>query len=630
MQTQSTATAPNISTKRDQVDQVLAYCESVLAGEEVAGPHVRNACRRHLRDLESGAERGLYWDLAAAQRVFGFFRKVLRLSDGQFDGLPFELQGAQLFIVGSLFGWKRGLPNQDHSAEQLAALPRRFRRAYIEMGKGNGKSPLVGGIGLYAMMSDGEPGAEIYAAGARKEQAGILFRDAVRMYEQSPLLLTKIKPSGRPPHIWNLAALQHPQNGSFFRPISRESGRSGSGPRPHFALVDELHEHPDRSVVEMLERGFKSRRQPMLLMITNSGADRASICFEEHMHACQVAAGDKEDDTSFSFVCSLDEDDDPLADPECWKKANPMLDVILTREYLAGVCKQAKDIPGKQNMILRLHFCCWTGAETAWIKKDVWDAAQDATLDLAQFEGQDEFVGLDLSSTRDLTGAVRCFIEGYTEPTTAIDKDGNEIEVGPKPKYVLFPHGYTPEVGLRERGERDREEYHLWVDGGHLTATPGPVVRYEYIAHDLVQDQQRFNLVAVAYDKHNYNRFEMDAQDMGADLPCFEHGQGFGQKKGKDAYGEDAPLLWMPASVETFENAIVEGRMRIKPSPAFTAAMSGARFQLSAGGTMRRFAKGLPGRRIDILIAAVMAVGAATELKGDQMKYVEGSLMVAA
>lgn len=630
MQTQTTATGPNISSRRDQVDQVRAYCDAVLAGEEVAGPYVRAACRRHLRDLETGAERGIYWDHATALRVFGFFRKVLRLSDGQFDGLPFVLQGAQLFIVGSLFGWKKGQPNQDYSDEQLAALPRRFRRAYIEMGKGNGKSPLIGGLGLYAMMSDGEPGAEVYAAAARKEQAGILFRDAVRMYEQSPLLLQKIKPSGKAPHIWNLAALQHPQRGAFFRTISRESGRSGSGPRPHFALCDEVHEHPDRSVMEMLERGFKFRRQPMLLMITNSGTDRASICFEEHMHARAVASGDKDDDTSFSYVCALDEDDDPLNDPTCWKKANPMLGVILTEEYLAGVVKQAKDIPGKQNMILRLHFCCWTGAETAWIKKETWDAAQDDTLELEQFEGKDEFVGLDLSSTKDITGKVRCFIEGYTEPTTAKDADGNEIEVGPKPKYVLFPHGYTPHVGLRERGEADREEYHLWVDGKHLTATPGPVVRYEFVAHDLVQDQARFNLVAVAYDKHNFQRFEIDAQDMGADLPCVEHGQGFGQKHVKYADGREQPLLWMPESVEIFENAIAEGRMRIKPSPAFTAAMSGARFIASAGGTMRRFDKGSPGRRIDILIAAVMAVAAATKLQGDQMQYVEGSLVVAA
>ncbi len=622
-------TAPNISI--EPIDRVRAYCEAVIAGLEVAGPHVRAACKRHLRDLETGAERGLYWDYAAAERVFGFFRKVLRLSDGQFDGLPFELHGPQAFIVGSLFGWKRGEPGRVYTLQELAALPRRFRRAYIEMGKGNGKSPMIGGIGLYAMMSDGEPGAEIYAAAARKEQAGILFRDAVRMYEQSPLLMQKIKPSGKAPHIWNLAALQSPQRGAFFRPISRESGRSGSGPRPHFALCDEVHEHPDRTVMEMLERGFKFRRQPMLLMITNSGTDRASICYEEHVHSIKVAHGDKDDDTTFAFVCSLDEDDDPLHDERCWKKANPMLDVILTRDYLRGVVKQALDQPGKRNGILRLHFCIWTGSETAWLKKETWDAAQDDTLELEQFEHQPLWVGLDLSSTKDITGAVRCFIDGYTDPTTATDEDGNKIEVGPKPKYVLFAHGYTPKVGIDERSEADKQDYNVWAEGGFLTPTPGPVVRYEYVAHDLVQDQQRFELMAVAYDKHNFQRFELDAGDIGADLPCVEHGQGFGHKVAKLRNGQPQPELWMPESVELFENAIAEGRMRIKPSPAFTSAVQGARFVTSAGGTQRRFDKGSPGLRIDILIAAVMAVGAATKMsEGAGMGYVTGSLVVAA
>src|SRR6056297_1486632 len=115
-------------------DPTTAYARAVVAGEVVAGPHVRDACARHLSDLETGADRGLWFDAEAADRFFRFCRNVLRLSDGQFDGLPFELHPSQQFICGSLFGWKR------------ASGKRRFRRAYIEQGKGNGKSPMVGAI----------------------------------------------------------------------------------------------------------------------------------------------------------------------------------------------------------------------------------------------------------------------------------------------------------------------------------------------------------------------------------------------------------------------------------------------------------------------------------------------------
>ena len=163
------------------------------------------------------------------------------------------LHPSQKFIVGSLFGWKK------------ADGFRRFRRAYIEQGKGNGETPLAAGIGMYCLVADSEPGAEVYAAASMKSQAMYIFRAAVAMWRQSPALSSRLTPSGGNP-IWNLADLK---TGSFFRPISTEEGHSG--PLPSCALCDEIHEHRDGRVIEMLERGFKSRRQPLLLMITNSG-----------------------------------------------------------------------------------------------------------------------------------------------------------------------------------------------------------------------------------------------------------------------------------------------------------------------------------------------------------------------
>ena len=337
------------------IDRATAYARSVVNGEIIAGPHVRNACKRHLDDLEKGEGRSLRFNEKLAARALRFFETKLKLSEGQFEGKPFQAHPAQAFIIGSLFGWERW-------SEAHQSWVRRFRRAYIEQGKGNGKSPLAGGIGLYGLTADGEAGAEIYAAGATKDQAGILFRDAVKMKDQSPDLAKRVKSSGGPGREFNLAYLKA---GSFFRPISREAKKTGSGPRPHMALCDEVHEHPDRGVMEMLERGFKFRRQPLLLMITNSGSDRNSVCWEEHEHAVKVAAGNRNarsddafyigdpvDDTTFSYVCALDKDDDPLTDPECWVKANPLLGVTITKEYLQGVVDQARAMPGKLNNIL--------------------------------------------------------------------------------------------------------------------------------------------------------------------------------------------------------------------------------------------------------------------------------------
>lgn len=216
-------------------DPATQYAKEVHSGERVAGPDIRNACARHLRDLEEGPKRGLTWDLDAANKAIRFYRTVLKLNGGEFEGLPFELLPWQKFIVGSIFGWK--------SSDGY----RRFRVVYVESGKGSGKSPLAAGVGLTGLIADNEARAEIYAAATKKDQAMILFRDAVAMVQQSPELTKRLVCSGTGQNIWNLAYLK---SGSFFRPISSDDGQSG--PRPHMALIDEVHEHKTNMVVEMM------------------------------------------------------------------------------------------------------------------------------------------------------------------------------------------------------------------------------------------------------------------------------------------------------------------------------------------------------------------------------------------
>ena len=569
-------------------DPATAYARAVDSGETVAGPHVRDAAKRHLRDLKEGPKRGLVWDVDAADRFYRFCSTVLRLSEGQFDGVPFELEPSQRFICGSLFGWKWKKTGK-----------RRFRRAYIEQGKGNGKSPMIGAVGLYGLVADGESGAQVYSAGATKEQAGILFADAVKMVDQSPSLDAKIRRSGGPGREYNLA---HLKSGSFFRPVSRETKKTGSGPRPHFALCDEVHEHPDGGVIEILERGFKFREQPLLVMITNSGSDRQSICWEERKHAVAVAAGEREDDTTFSYVCGLDEGDDPFDDPSCWIKANPLLGVTITEEYLAIQVKQAKDIAAKANGIRRLHFCEWTDAESAWISRAMWESIEDHTLDIDDFKGKRAFAGLDLSAKTDLTAKALVFEDGVAE-------DG-------KPKFAAFVHGYTPADTLRARAERDSAPYDLWADAGFLTATPGPKTRLDFVAQDLIDDSESFDLDIVAYDNFLIADFEAVVGDMGAVLPMVDHPQGWNKRKQVTPDGDEV-TLWMPESVDELETLIMEGRLRVHVNPALRSAVSSATFDRSPAD-LRRFTKHKSTGRIDMAVALAMAVGAATA-RGETM-----------
>jgi phage terminase large subunit-like protein len=574
-------------------DRTSAYASAVVAGQIVAGPHVRNACRRHLLDLEKGAARGLTFDEAAATAAFEYFETVLKLSEGQFEGKPFELHPSQAFIIGSLFGWKR----KDGT--------RRFRRAYVEQGKGNGKSPLAGGIGLKGLASDGEAGAQIYAAAAKREQAGILFADAVKMVKQSPALAKRMTFSGGDGREFNIA---HIASGSFFRPLSRDTGKTGSGPRPYFVLADEVHEMTDRKIIEMLERGFKFRRQPLLFMITNSGSDRNSVAWEEHEHAVKVAAGHTEavndptfvgeplDDATFSYVCALDDGDDPLTDPSCWAKANPLLGVTITEEYLAGVVANAKSMPGQLNGILRLHFCVWTDAETAWMTRETLDPC------LADFDpwelhrGARIFGSLDLSQNRDITAAA------FATQTGTNDEG--------KPLFDAWVEAWTPGDTMRQRELRDKLPYSVWAKAGFLHAPQGQSISYRHVAQTLAEYDNAFEIDRVAYDRYAFKKFEEEVDEIGLNLTFVEHPQG-GLRKGKPFEDEDEGL-WMPGSVRILEEAMLEGRIRMRRNPVLVSAMLSAVAEYDKWDN-HWLAKARSLNKIDCAVAMAMVIGAAAK-----------------
>jgi phage terminase large subunit-like protein len=605
--------------KSSSADRTSAYAHAVLAGEVVAGPHVRNACRRHLDDLALGAKRGIRFDTAAADRAFDFFEKVLKLSEGQFQGQAFQLHPSQAFIVGSLFGWKR------------ADDTRRFRRAYIEQGKGNGKSPMAGGIGLYGLTADGEPGAQIYAAAAHREQAGILFRDAVNMVRASKSLQKRIEFSGGPGREYNMA---YHRTGSFFRPVSRDTGKTGSGPRPYFVLADEVHELPDGKILEMLERGFKFRRQPLLLMITNSGTDRNSIAWEEHEWAVKVAAGNVDavtdptyigealDDSTFSFVCALDKEDDPLNDPSCWAKANPLLGVTITEEYLAGVVAQAKNIPAKQNGILRLHFCVWTDAESAWMSREVLEPLL-AEFTPAQHMGKDVYAGLDLSQNRDITAAGFVVKTGEVE-VAGVDKEGKPTRLV-KPTFDAWIEAWTPGDTMHARADKDKIPYPVWAQQGFIHAPAGQSISFRHVAQTLVEYDRDYHVRMVAYDRYAFRRFEEESADLGLNLPFVEHPQG-GTKKGKptpemeDAAKQakrQAEGLWVPGSLRLLEDAMLEGRIRIRRNPVLISALMSAVTEQDKWDN-RWLAKQKSVNKIDAAVALVMAFGAANAMHADK------------
>ena len=443
------------------LDRTTKYAKDVLKGKIIACNWVKLACRRHIDDLANCEKTGMFFDMKAAEKVFNFF-SYLSLSEGEFAGKPFVLQPFQAFIIGSLFGWK--------GVDGL----RRYRKAYIEVAKGNGKSPTAAGIGLYGLLASGEEAAEIYAAAVTRDQANILFTDAKRMIEASSKLSKRVLINVR-----NLAVME---TNSFFRPLSSEA-RSLDGKRVFMALIDEVHEHPNAMVIDKMQAGTKGRREPLIFQITNSGYDRNSVCWHQHEYSEKILNGTAIDDGWFAFLCGLDEGDD-WRDEKVWIKANPCLGVSVTKKYLQEQVKEAIGMPSKENIVKRLNFCVWTQQNNRWINTDTWNENNTREINESELAGRRCYGGLDLSSVSDISAWVLVF------------PDENDPE-----KIDVLARFWCPNDRLYDTGNKYKEQYQTWHRQGFLETTPGNCIDFAFVRAKILEDAQKFQLVDMNIDR---------------------------------------------------------------------------------------------------------------------------------
>lgn len=434
---------------------VTTYAEDVISGRIIAGKKVRQACERHMRDLDVGHLRGLHFDEEAAQFAIDFF-EILPLPDGEGAGDPFILQPWEAFVIGSLFGWI-GPDGR-----------RRFHYALVEVARSNGKSPLAGGLGLFALTADGEQGAQVYSAATTRDQAKIVFNDAVHMAEKSALWprLTKT--------VNNLAFMRL---NSYFRPLSADASTM-DGLRVHVGIVDELHEHPDGEVMAKLRTGMKST-QPLLFAITTAGAKRQSVCWHEHDLATKILEGVLDNDDYFAYIATIDEDDD-WRDESCWIKANPSLGVTVRVELLRAECLKAQQVISDQNDFLRFRMNVWTEQVTRWLSTELWD---EGSIDSGAMSARPCYVGV-VTSTEDLSAVILWFPDG---------EGGGDV----------VPFFFMPEENVAERARRDSVPLDRWAAEGWLELTGGNVTDYDLLRRRLNDYATVFDIKEVAVRSHN-------------------------------------------------------------------------------------------------------------------------------
>lgn len=495
----------------------------MLANEVVAGKLVKLACKRHLTDLELGAERGLVWRPDAAQFRIGFYPRFLRHSKGEWARRPVELSPWQKFIIGSLFGWKR------------ADGTRRFRSAYLEVSRKNGKSTLLAGVGLDMLVCDGEPGAEIYAAATKKDQARIIFDEAKRMVASSPELAAELARFKSNISVDGTA--------SKFEPLSSDE-KTLDGLNPHCVLIDELHKHKTRALLDVLDTALGARRQPLLIIITTAGDDSPeSVYAQENDYATKVLEGTIEDDATLAYIATIDKGDQ-WDDPAVWEKANPNLGISVKFDDLERQAKKAAKSPSAQSAFKRLRLNVRTSSAERAIDMETWAKNGLARFDPAEMRGRRCWAGLDLSSKIDISAFVKLF---------------DPVEPGGRMRIVA--RFWMPLDTLEERAERDRVPFRQWVNEGYIEVTPGNVVDHGEIERAVLADADEHEIASVAYDP--WNATQLAASLLGKGVPMVEFIQGLRSyseptkellsllAESKLDHGGNPVLAWMASNLKT-------------------------------------------------------------------------------
>ena len=509
-----------------------------------------------------------YFDESAANKAVGFIETFITHTKGELSGKPFLLEDWQKKIVSDLFGWKNKKTDL-----------RKYRTAYIQIGRKNGKSTLASALALYMLFADDERGSEIYSAAGDRQQAGIVHEIAKGMIVGNPELSNRAK-------VYRNSIINEGK-GNYYQAISSDS-KTKHGFNANCIIFDELHTQPNRDLWDTLTTSVGSRRQPLTIAITTAGYDRNSICYEIYKYAQQVESQAVKDETFYPCIFEAEMDDD-ITDEEVWKKANPNYGVSLKKNYMEIESQRAVDVPSYQNTFKRLMLNIWTDSLAVWIPNNEWMECYQE-FDYSTLEGKECWAGLDLASTRDISALVLLF---------NIDD-----------KYVVLPHLFIPEENAKKRSERDGVDYVTWKNQGHIIATEGDVADYNFIKEKINELSKKYRLQSIAYDRWNASQLVIDLQNDGANMSPF--GQGF---------------VSMSAPTKELEKLIIGKQIIHNDNPCMNWMLSNVAIQEDPAGNIK-IAKNKSKEKVDGLVALVMALGEIMTEENTDSVYDQRGLLI--
>jgi phage terminase large subunit-like protein len=550
---------PNLVQPYTEITAKL-YIDDVMHNRIVVCNYVRLAVQRHVNDLERSTSPDYPYRFDESKAIRSIkFAQLLKHSKGKWArrGESIKLEPWQQFIKWVMHGWVR---------KDLGL--RRFSKAYIEVSRKNGKTTYAATDVLDLFFLDNEPGAEIYTAATKRDQAKLCWEEVKGMIKKHPTLKGKVD------ILEHSSTIRTKGGSSVIKALGADSDTE-DGLNPLMGVIDEYHAHKTPDMVNVLESGMGAREQPLLEIITTAGTNQDGPCYQEER---DLAVRTLEGDGPESFFCiifTLDKDDD-WTNPDVWIKANPNLGVSVYMDYLENQVTTALASPRKQNNVKTKNLNIWCSSATAWITAEMWDAC-GGVIDLDLLKGKPCYVAFDLANTTDLSAVSIVF-----PPFDLMNV------------WTILMKYYLPEEIIEKKTKDDNVPYVMWRDKGYLTATPGDIIDQDFIESDLQEIFDLYHVIGTGYDPWNASQIVSHLTNNGATLTPIRQG-----------YATMSPFS------KNFEYLVTKKLINHGNNPILAWNVHCTEIEQDPAGNIKpkKPDKKKSGKRIDGVIATIMASG---------------------
>lgn len=525
--------------------EAYRYAEDIESGRIIANRWIKLAVERFRRDEK---REDLLQDPVAVRRVFMFFSLLninIRNSYRQYEIIPY-----QAFIILNLFLFYYRSTGR-----------RRFRYMFLFVARKNSKTVFAVALNLYFLVMDGVADPQSLLIASTREQATISLDYAKAIVRNSPALRKRVKP------MQYMIRFSFGNSRGFMKTVASEATRL-DGYNPSSCILDEIHAHPDDALFNVVKSGILARENPIVILISTAGTKIPSFCYTMFENGKNILNGVVEDDSFLVMLYTLDEGDD-YNDPSTWIKANPALGVIMSEEDMTIEYNQGKNVASQLPNFLTKNLNIFVLGTEAWIPEEVLQRV-NTPFDLEKFKGKQVYIGMDLSSTRDLT-CINCLF--YDE------------ETGEFKDYPLFLFAKNPNRRLRQGGVDLRP----WIRSGLIKECQTETIDYDLIYDTLVKINQDYEIVAVAYDPFNSDLIIPRLEGLGINcVPFAQTARAFNfplkflEKliyDGRISFGNNPVLLWNFRNVVLYQDGngnikIMKNKSRDAVDGAVSVGMS--------------------------------------------------------